>query len=131
VPHLRTPDPVRALRNLLGQAEQGQALMWRPCIVCGALSTESRCPKHWRRRVTPGRRTRPQTAFREAVLARAEHRCQWVENGKRCTETERLTAHHLEPFRETQSYDPKDGIALCTPHHRLAEQRLSHARSAA
>jgi predicted restriction endonuclease len=102
----------------------------RPCIVCGALSTESRCPRHYRKRDTPGRTTRAQMAFRQAVLARAGHRCQWHDSNGRCTETTKLAAHHLEPFRDTQSYDPADGICLCLPHHREADARLSNARAA-
>ncbi len=42
--------------------------------------------------------------FRQAVLQAAGWRCQWIENGRRCEVTEKLTAHHLEPFRDTQSY---------------------------
>jgi hypothetical protein len=94
------------------------------------LTTESRCPKHWRRRVTPGRTTKQQTAFRQAVLAAASYQCQWVQDGVRCEQTERLTAHHLEAFRDQPTYDPAMGIALCGPHHREAERRLSNARAA-
>lgn len=39
--------------------------------------------------------------------------------------TDGLTAHHIRPFIETQSYDPADGVALCLPHHREADRRLA------
>lgn len=100
-------------------------MTWRPCIVCGVLTQGTRCPAHYRRRVTPGRTTRPQMAFRAAVLAAAGHRCQWVEGGRRCEVTTGLTAHHVQRFVDVPSYNPADGVALCLPHHREAERRLT------
>ena len=43
------------------------------------LTEGSYCERHYRKRDTPGRTTRAQSRFREAVLANAGHRCQWVD----------------------------------------------------
>jgi predicted restriction endonuclease len=104
----------------------------RPCLVCGRLNTGvSYCPRHnperQRRRVTPGRVISRQERFRKAVLAAAGHRCQWTEDGRRCKATTGLQAHHLQPLRDSQSYDPADGVALCRHHHALAERALPDA----
>jgi hypothetical protein len=102
----------------------------RPCLRCGALTTGSYCARCQPVRTTPGRSARPQQRFRAQVIARANGQCQWWEDGVRCSERSELHAHHLAPFIETGSYDPRHGIALCLRHHRLAEERL-RARPAA
>lgn len=101
--------------------------MQRPCITCGKLTSRSYCrtcnPDRQRRRITPGRTTKAQSRFRAAVLQAAGYRCQAIENGQRCTVTDHLEAHHLDPLRTSASYNPADGVALCLHHHRLAEVR--------
>ncbi len=110
--------------------------MRRPCLTCSKLSDGSYCAEHdpnrYRKRTTPGRTTRAQTTFRRAVLAASGYRCQYVEHGIRCqvTGAQNLTAHHLKRLRDVLSYDPADGVALCLPHHREAERRLSAANCA-
>ena len=83
---------------------------------------------NWRGGITPERvagRTKPEySAWREAVLQAAGHRCQrcGVENGSRCGccgHTIKLHAHHpisyaLHPERR---YDPANGEALCEKCH--------------
>jgi hypothetical protein len=108
--------------------EEADHAVKRPCLVCAVLvENASWCPKHnpnsHRRRVTPGRTTKQQSRFRQQVLAAAGHRCQWIENGVRCTETGHLQAHHIRLLRDSASFDPRDGVALCQHHHRLAETR--------
>ena len=101
----------------------------RACLVCGRLNTgASYCKRHQpdrdRQRTTPGRTSKRQTGFRAAVLRNADHRCQWVENGVRCERTDHLQAHHTTPLVQTLSFDPGAGVALCPPHHALAERAL-------
>jgi hypothetical protein len=103
----------------------------RPCLQCGTLTTGSYCPRHQPVRSTPGRSARPQQRFRAQVIAAAGGQCQWVEDGKRCPETEQLHAHHLTPFRQAPNYDVRASVALCLHHHRLAEERLRDTRPAA
>lgn len=73
---------------------------------------------------SPGRATKKQRDFREAVLTAAGGRCQWVEDGRRCTQTKHLHAHHLAVLRDTGSFNPADGVALCPRHHIEADRRL-------
>lgn len=104
--------------------------MWRPCIKCGVLvQGESYCPRHMPVRKTPGRASRAQAMFRAVVLKRAGWRCQWIgEDGERCDVRTGLSAHHVALYRETQSMDPSQGVALCGPHHRAAEQAAASMR---
>jgi predicted restriction endonuclease len=58
------------------------------------------------------------------VLARAEYRCQAVENGARCDVRgeEHLQAHHVEGLCVGGSNDPAaNGVALCRSHHARVE----------
>jgi predicted restriction endonuclease len=97
--------------------------MLKPCLTCGALSHGSRCPAHAHRpRNTPNRSGYRQAEFRAAVLERAGHRCQAIINGVRCTVTDPLEAHHLDPLRDHATNDPERGLALCRHHHRIVEQ---------
>jgi hypothetical protein len=78
----------------------------RLCLVCGVLTTGSRCPRH----ALPRRDRAAQARFRKAVLARDGHRC------IRCGSTVRLEAHHL-----ANRDDPR-GVTLCTACHRGAHR---------
>jgi predicted restriction endonuclease len=98
--------------------------MTRPCLECGALSDQSLCPVHRHRvRSTPGSTGARQAAFRAAVLARAEYRCQAVEDGARCgvTDSALLEAHHLAKPRDGGGSDPCNGVCLCGHHHHCVE----------
>ena len=103
----------------------------RPCLKCGSLipaEMGSYCPRHlpsWPSRHTPGRKSAEQRRFREAVLAKAGHRCEAIVGGERCIEVMALHAHHLRPLQRGGSNDPGNGAALCPEHHRVAE-RGSH-----
>lgn len=93
--------------------------MLRPCLECGNLSHASRCPTHSMQGNTSWNSQRDratQAAFRRRVLEAADHQCQAVEDGQRCTATTELQAHHI---------DEHTGVALCRPHHRAID---SHAR---
>jgi predicted restriction endonuclease len=72
---------------------------------------------HW----SPNRDRYAQDKFRRAVMEAAGHRCQYVDNARRCRITDPLQAHHLEPGND----DPSTGVALCIKHHRQVD---SHAR---
>jgi hypothetical protein len=97
----------------------------RPCLQCGALTTGTYCPVcnprsaagHW----TANRDRATQARFRRLVLQAAGGRCQYVANGRRCTTTNGLQAHHTQPGND----NPATGIALCRPHHRTIDK---HAR---
>jgi hypothetical protein len=101
----------------------------RPCLRCGALTTDgSYCREHVPAgtRQTPGRGSGGQAAaFRAAVLTHAGGRCEAIVNGKRCevTDKRKLQAHHVHGLREGGSNDPwLNGVLLCTEHHRQVEQ---------
>ena len=99
----------------------------RPCLTCGALGTGSYCPRHVPKRAsrqTPGRGGGADAArFRQAVLARAGHQCQFVNaDGVRCSTTLGLQAHHVLPIAAGgDARDPDNGVALCRRHHEIAE----------
>jgi hypothetical protein len=101
----------------------------RPCISCGTLvKGRSYCQRCQPRRKTRGRSSRPQDSFRTAVLDRAGHRCQYLDDqGRRCIATENLEAHHLRPFAEDPTYDPTAGVALCPRCHHEVERRKHEA----
>lgn len=68
--------------------------------------------------------------FRKIVLDRAGHRCQAIDNGKRCRVTERLQAHHLVRLQTQTNYDPNKGVALCPKHHAIAEKQARREQGA-
>ena len=97
----------------------------KPCLTCGRLTQGSYCPTHQPVRKTPGRSSRPQDRFSTAVLDRAGHQCQYLDDdGRRCPSTEGLEAHHLRPFTSDQSYDATAGVALCSRHHHEVERLM-------
>lgn len=94
----------------------------KPCLDCGRLSPHSRCERHGgNTRITPGRGTGWQaTAFRQAVLDQAGHRCEFVNaQGARCTAMMGLEAHHVRDLRDGGSNDPANGRCLCRRHHKM------------
>jgi predicted restriction endonuclease len=102
--------------------------MLRSCITCGVLvESASGCALHAKRpRSTPGRTGAGQAAFRDAVPAAAEYRCQAVENGVRCrlTDLALLDAHHLKRLRDGGTNDTSNGVCVGRHHHRLVEPSL-------
>jgi hypothetical protein len=104
---------------------RGDDAMLRPCITCGVLvESASGCALHAKRpRSTPGRTGAGQAAFRDAVLAAAEYRCQATENGVRCglTDPPLLDAHHLKRLCGGGTNGPSNGVCVCRHHHRAVE----------
>lgn len=66
-------------------------------------------------------------AWRETVLRNAGDRCQWVENGRRCTKAapkHRMFADHIRERRDGgAALDPINGQCLCGAHHTLKTGR--------
>lgn len=102
--------------------------MMRSCPGCGTPKKGrgycARCiasdPKKLTRALTgrwsPDRDEVGQHRFRRQIRKRAGDRCEAVEGGVRCAETEKLQAHHLR-----KGYEPEDGVLLCPYHHRLVD----------
>lgn len=66
--------------------------------------------------------TEAHRAWREAVCERAGWRCQWVENGVRCTRSRegghRMVADHVvERADGGAALDPANGQCLCVAHN--------------
>jgi len=72
--------------------------------------------------------------FRQAVLTRAGHRCEWIENGQRCSKAapqHRLFANHIVERRDGGAeLDPANGNCLCGRHHSLWTARERAKRRA-
>src|SRR5262245_23630918 len=73
--------------------------------------------------VDPQLLTAEHRAWRAEVIRRAGGRCQWVENGVRCTKAEpyhRMFADHIvERADRGALYDLNSGICLCGQHHTI------------
>jgi predicted restriction endonuclease len=64
------------------------------------------------------------------VLLDAGGRCQAVIDGVRCNIWgAELEAHHVVGLRQGGANDPANGVALCRPHHRLAESKATREAS--
>lgn len=96
------------------------------CLTCGALCKGSYCAKH--KGVSGG----VLGTFRKSVLARAGHRCEYVDdNGQRCAITTHspptsgrspVEAHHRVKRLEGGSNQAMNGVLLCRPHHLIVER---------
>jgi 5-methylcytosine-specific restriction endonuclease McrA len=64
---------------------------------------------------------------RWAVLDRDGHQCTWVEDGVRCTATEKLQVHHLDPARNGGATMMDRLVTLCHKHHVQAERLIREA----
>jgi hypothetical protein len=73
------------------------------------------------KRADPFYETNAHLQFRDAVLARASYRCDWVENGERCARAaprHRLFADHIKERQDGgDPFDPANGQCLCGSHH--------------
>ncbi|HEX4302847.1 MAG TPA: HNH endonuclease signature motif containing protein [Rhizomicrobium sp.] len=74
-------------------------------------------------------------AWAAAVIAKAGMRCEWVENGRRCTKSapeHRMFADHMKERRDGGApFDPANGQCLCGSHHSLKTARERARRAAA
>ena len=61
--------------------------------------------------------------WREIIIARANRRCEWIEQGQRCLKAEprhRMFADHKIEIRDGGApFDPANGQCLCGAHHTL------------
>ncbi|MEL4181687.1 hypothetical protein [Roseateles sp. PN1] len=94
------------------------------------LATEEYLMPHTELRANAGRRVQPTKACWEAVCQRAGNRCEWTEDGQRCTLHEgendhigggkvKLTPDHLKPHSIDPASDPHaptEWQALCGRH---------------
>lgn len=94
------------------------------------LTPEEYIMPHAERRAAAGRRVMPSTGCWQAVLVRANNRCEWSEDGQRCNlapgdkdhvggGTVKLTADHMVPHSTNPATDPDDTSkwqALCGRH---------------
>ncbi len=73
-------------------------------------------------------------AWREAVLSRAGHRCEWVAHGVRCertSPTNRMFADHVVERQDGgAALDVANGRCLCASHHGLKTFRERARRMA-
>ncbi|MEH2508680.1 5-methylcytosine-specific restriction protein A [Nitrobacteraceae bacterium AZCC 1564] len=73
-------------------------------------------------------------AWRLAVCRRAGWRCEWVEDGKRCTKRapqDRVVADHvIERADGGALYDLSNGQCLCVAHNTLKGLKARGARAA-
>ncbi len=83
----------------------------RPCLVCGALSRATRCPRHAIQRGSSGR----QATFRRRALKQTGGRCAV------CGSIEGVAAHHLRPLAMGGT-DTDGGAPLCPRCHLRAHQ---------
>jgi len=73
------------------------------------------------KRVDPHYLTPEHRQWRETVLRNAGYRCEWIENGQRCTRSapaHRLFADHKRELKDHgDPFDPLNGECLCGSHH--------------
>jgi 5-methylcytosine-specific restriction enzyme A len=74
-------------------------------------------------------------SWRDLVIARAGGRCEWTENGIRCSRCvesgDRIYADHIiERSDGGAVFDPANGQALCPSHHGLKTARERARRNA-
>src|SRR5690242_17323563 len=77
--------------------------------------------------------TREHRAWRWAVLQRAGHRCEAIDDGKRCEvrAPARLFADHIVERKDGGApLDPRNGQCLCGSHHTLKTAAARSARMA-
>jgi 5-methylcytosine-specific restriction protein A len=102
----------------------------RPRLPVLDLRTARPAPKVADRELLTG----DHRAWREAVLQRAGHRCEWVEHGVRCDRTvadHRLYADHVVERQDGgAALDVANGKCLCASHHGLKTFRERARRMA-
>ncbi|GEM_PF-555349 len=97
-------SPLHALRPVLPIVDTGVARLPAKQADRELLTTEHR-------------------AWREAVLSRADYRCEWVQNGVRCERAapaHRMFADHVVERKDGgAALDISNGQCLCASHHGL------------
>lgn len=72
-------------------------------------------------------------AWREQVIRNANDRCQWIENGVRCSKAapkHRMFADHVRERRDGGApFDPANGQCLCGRHHSLKTAKARAQRA--
>jgi hypothetical protein len=95
--------------------------------VAVAAMIAGRCPgcvtpRHIARAATgswsPERPRAKQARWSKAIRRRAGDRCELIQGGIRCVETEGLQAHHMRP-----GWELEDGVLLCAVHHQLMDPK--------
>lgn len=91
--------------------------MSRPVLRTAEFRTAPLPPKT----VDPELNTPEHRAWSEAVIDRAGGRCEWIEDGIRCTKAQpehRMFADHIKERRDGGArLDPANGRCLCGQHH--------------
>jgi len=86
------------------------------------------------KRADPELLTGNHRAWRNAVLSRAGHRCEWMEHGVRCERSapqHRLYADHITERKDGgAALDASNGQCLCPSHHGLKTFRERARRMA-
>ena len=100
----------------------------RPCLDCGTLSANSRCPTHQRQRGQQRRATSPQAHIESTTTwQRIRTLARRRDNG--CTAAHlgdcrgRLEVHHLQAISKGgDPYNLDNITTLCQHHHRTLER---------
>lgn len=74
----------------------------------------------------------PYRRWRDAVKARAGHRCEAIEDGKRCVirTPDRLYADHIHEIEDGgDRYDMQNGQCLCHAHHEQKKALMRRERA--
>ena len=86
------------------------------------------------KQVDPFYQTDEHKKFREQVLRNAGFRCEWIENGVRCSKAapqHRLFADHIRERADGgHPFDPANGQCLCGAHHTIKTTRERARRMA-
>lgn len=105
-----------------------------PYLAALVPKGDGRTVKPEPKRADPILHTDAHKQFREAVLARAGFRCEWTENGQRCSKAapaHRMFADHIKERQDGGAlYDPANGQCLCGGHHtvKTARERAKRMR---
>ena len=91
--------------------------MLRPLVP----KSDGRTIRIEQKRADPNYHSEEHKRWRKQVLVTAGFRCQWIENGSRCTTNapqHRLFADHIKELRDGGApFDPGNGQCLCGAHH--------------
>lgn len=65
--------------------------------------------------------------FRQKVLARDKHKCQWYG----CNSSKKLNVHHIHRWCDNPGlrYDENNGITLCSLHHKMISGQETYYES--